>query len=76
MMIRPEWLKSIFHCSSKDYLSNPTPTLGEQVVIRLEIAPDAPIEKLVIRTAPNGEQKFTTMSKSVLRGQIKPGKAK
>ncbi len=68
MMIRPEWLKSIFHCSSKDYLSNPTPTLGEQVVIRLEIAPDAPIEKLVIRTAPNGEQKFTTMSKSVLKG--------
>ena len=67
-MIKPEWLKSIFHCTSRDYVSNPNPTLGERVVIRLEVTSDAPLEKMVIRTAPNGEQKFTTMSKSGLKG--------
>src|SRR5690606_13471945 len=48
-----------------DYLSNPRPRLGESVRVRLLTPADAPIEQVVLRTIPNGEQQFTDM---------KPGK--
>jgi len=58
---QPDWLAQILHFGSADYLSNPRPRLGELVRLRLLTPLGAPIEQVVLRTIPNGEQQFTDM---------------
>jgi len=62
---KPDWLSQVLHFGTTDYLSNPRPRMGESVRLRLLTPADAPIEQVVLRTIPNGEQQFTDM---------KPGK--
>ena len=57
----PAWLRSVLHFPTRDYLSNPYPALGETISIRLRAPIDAPIEQVVLRTFPNGEQQLTEM---------------
>ncbi len=61
-MIKPDWVKSLMHCSNHDYLSNPYPRLGQMITVRLTVARDAPIQQIVLRTLPDGEQQFTSMT--------------
>ena len=58
---KPDWLSQVLHFGTPDYLSNPRPRLGESVRLRLLTPADAPIEQVVLRTIPNGEQQFTDM---------------
>lgn len=67
-MILPGWIKSITHAGTVDYLSNPYPKLGEKIEIKLHIAAMAPVQKIVLRTCPNGEQQFTAMQKAEVKG--------
>ena len=60
-MIKPEWLKSLVHCSNHEYLSNPYPRLGEVIVVNLVVASDAPVQQIILRTLPDGEQQFISM---------------
>lgn len=46
---------------SADYLSNPNPTLGDTITVRLLIPSQAEPEQVVFRTIPNGEQQFNAM---------------
>ena len=69
-MIYPEWLKSVHHNGSEAYLSNNRPKLGECVHMRLRTNKDAPLQQIVLRTAPNGEQQFTTMVRAELHGNV------
>jgi alpha-glucosidase len=57
----PAWLRCALHFPTRDYLSNPYPALGETITIRLRAPESAPIEQVVLRTFPNGEQQLTTL---------------
>jgi alpha-glucosidase len=59
----PAYFSSIHHDGSKRYVrtSGKEPHLGDEVIIRLRAVPDAPIERVLLRTCPNGEQSFTEM---------------
>ena len=69
-MIYPEWLKSVHHNGSEAYLSTNRPKLGECVHMRLRTNKDALLQQIVLRTAPNGEQQFTTMVKAESFGYV------
>jgi len=60
-ILPPAWLRSVLHFPTRDYLSNPYPALGETISIRLRAPVSAPIEQVVLRTFPNGEQQLTEM---------------
>jgi alpha-glucosidase len=60
----PAYALSIHHDGSARYV-RPHATgalrLGDEVTLRVRAAPDAPIERLILRTCPDGEQLFTPM---------------
>ena len=57
----PTWLLSVHHDGSEKYVSNPYPRLGEHVLLRLRTSPQAPLEQVYLRIAPDGEQAFLMM---------------
>ncbi|MCJ7693893.1 MAG: hypothetical protein MUO40_00555, partial [Anaerolineaceae bacterium] len=62
-MVYPKWLNSLYHSSTADYLSDCYPKLGDIIGVRLGASIDAPIEQIVLRTLPDGEQQFSNMTK-------------
>jgi len=69
-VIKQDWQNSVFHTGTTDFLSNAFPALGETIEVCIFIPSDAPVEKVVLRTCPNGEQQFTTMVRSKSKGQM------
>ena len=69
----PSWSTSVHHDGSSRYartLSGRRLDFGEEVEIRLRTAPEAPIERVLLRTCPDGEQAFHEMRPgAVPRGQ-------
>ncbi len=67
----PVYLASIHHDGSKRYVRTKPGEihLGDQVVIRLRTAPDAPIERILLRTCPDGEQFFNEMQPAEPTGE-------
>lgn len=58
------YLSSIHHDGSKRYVLSPGGAdlhMGDEVTIRLRAAVDAPIERILLRTCPDGEQFFAEM---------------
>lgn len=64
----PSWLNSVHHDGSEKYVSSLYPQLGETIKLRLRIAHDAAIRRVVLRTFPDGEQSLTLME----RGAAEP----
>lgn len=60
MTTLPLWTHAVHHDSSTYYLRE---NEGGAKVLRLRTGPDAPIEQIFIRTAPDGEQKMTPMAR-------------
>jgi alpha-glucosidase len=63
-LMRPSFLASIHHDGSSRYVSagaHDEPRLGEQVTLRLRAGRDAPIQRVLVRTCPDGEQHFDEM---------------
>jgi alpha-glucosidase len=57
---------SIHHDGSSRYVRSPHAGeihLGEDVEIRLRTAPRVPVDRILIRTCPDGEQQFTEMQR-------------
>lgn len=57
----PAYLRSIHHDGSSRYVHCPAgedPRLGDEVILRVRSAPDAPLERLLLRVCPDGEQAF------------------
>src|SRR5512147_2975965 len=54
-------LQSIHHDGSARYVEPPLPRLGEVVTIRLRAHPQTPIEQVLLRACPDGEQLFVEM---------------
>lgn len=57
----PSYLDSIHHSGSSRYVHPNDPHLGGEVTIRLRTGLDAPIQRIILRTCPDGEQLFTPM---------------
>jgi len=54
-------LRSVHHDGSPRYVRCPAgedPRLGDEVILRLRAAPDAPLERVFLRLCPDGEQLF------------------
>ncbi|NWJ46650.1 MAG: maltodextrin glucosidase [Chloroflexi bacterium] len=60
-MSRPLWLASVHHDGSSMYLFADKPKIGDSVTVRLRAGLTAPIEKVYLRTAPDGEQEIVPM---------------
>jgi alpha-glucosidase len=56
------WLHTVHHDGSEKYLSTLCPAIGETVRVRLRIGEDAPLQRVILRTFPDGEQAFTPMT--------------
>ena len=59
----PTYLTSIHHDGSKRYVKSTSADLHleDEIIIRLRSATDAPIERILLRTCPDGEQFFAEM---------------
>src|SRR5688572_18273989 len=58
------YLPSIHHDGSARYVRTQdkgTPRIGEEITLRLRASVEAPIERLLVRTGPDGEQFFSEM---------------
>ncbi|MBZ0276069.1 MAG: DUF3459 domain-containing protein [Anaerolineae bacterium] len=49
------WTAGLHHDGSALYVSNPLPSAGERVTVRLRTPVDAPIRAIFVRTVPDGE---------------------
>ncbi len=59
----PPYARSIHHDGSGRYVRpNQDLRLGDQVILRLRAAPDAPVERVLLRTCPDGEQRYADMT--------------
>jgi alpha-glucosidase len=61
----PDYTQSIHHDGSERYIHferNVPARLGDQVTIRLRTAPDVPIERIILRLCPDGEQQFLQLT--------------
>ncbi len=64
----PAWLQFVHHDGSAAFVSNPHPHLGDTVQIRLRAGADAPVRRVFVRTAPDGEQAFVRMEPDGVTG--------
>lgn len=64
-MTVPQWLASIHHDGSEKYVSVLYPRLGDTVRLRLRVAHDAPVNRVILRTFPDGEQAFKVMERTM-----------
>lgn len=56
-----DWLDSVYSDGTGEFVSSPSPYLGEKVVVRLRLLDGAPVEHILIRALHNGLQSFTEM---------------
>ena len=62
--MQPAYLSSIHHDGSSRYVRHHRSSelrIGDEVTLRLRAAPEAPIERILLRTCPDGEQFFVEM---------------
>ncbi|MBA3531799.1 MAG: maltodextrin glucosidase [Ardenticatenales bacterium] len=55
------WIDSVHHDSSAFYVTIKGTRIGDKGTVRLRAGLDAPIERLFVRTTPDGEQAMTPM---------------
>jgi alpha-glucosidase len=63
-MTELHWTAGVHHDGSNLYVSNPLPTLGETVTMRLRVPVEAPIKSVFLRTAPDGENHLAPMQRT------------
>src|SRR5215211_5556051 len=67
----PTYLSSIHHDGSIRYVRthrDKSLCIGDEVTLRLRTAADAPVERLLVRTCPDGEQAFSEMKPASTQG--------
>jgi alpha-glucosidase len=69
-MTLPEWTAGVHHDGSARYVSEPLPRLGQIVQLKLRIPSGAPIVRVFVRTAPDGENHFAPMHRTTDDGVI------
>jgi alpha-glucosidase len=69
--MKPTYLSSIHHDGSFRYVQTQGKSalhVGDEVTIRLRTAVGAPVERLLLRTCPDGEQHFAEMKPASIQG--------
>ena len=66
-MTDPHWLVSIHHDGSEKYVSSLHPRLGDTVRLRLRMAHNASVNRVILRTFPDGEQAFEIMQQTTMQ---------
>ena len=56
-----KWLESVHSDGTAEFVSNPSPALFETVKVRIRMYADAPVEHVLLRSNPNGEEHFADM---------------
>ena len=56
------WLESVYSDGTSAFVSNPLPKLFETVTIRIRMYETAPVKQVILRTIPNGMERFTDMT--------------
>lgn len=56
-----KWLESVYSDGSGEFVSNPRPKLFETVKVRIRMYEDAPVQHVLLRSNPNGEEHFAEM---------------
>lgn len=56
------WLESVYSDGTAAFVSNPLPKLFETVTIRIRMYETAPVKQVILRTIPNGMERFTDMT--------------
>ena len=69
-MTDPNWLVSIHHDGSEKYVSSLHPNLGDTVRLRLRMAHDVPVNRVILRTFPDGEQSFGIMQRTAAQAPV------
>jgi alpha-glucosidase len=62
----PPYTNSIHHDGSRRYVQvsgNQEPSFGDEVILRVRAAKEVPLERILLRTFPDGEQHFTELSR-------------
>lgn len=71
ILLKTTWHQSIHHDGSTKYVTIAARTIDANVKIRLRVGRDAPIEKIYLRTCPDGEQALSLMTPmKVVRNQL------
>lgn len=68
--MNPTYLSSIHHDGSSRYVRphrGRSLRIGDEVTIRLRTAVDAPVQRLLLRTCPDGEQHFAEMKPAAVQ---------
>lgn len=52
------WLESVYSDGSRLFVSNPEPSMGEEVTVRVRMYEDAPVRHVFVRTVPNGAEEL------------------
>ena len=55
------WLESVHSDGTAAFVSNPAPKMLETVTVRIRFYEDAPVKHVLLRTIPNGAERFTPM---------------
>lgn len=55
------WLDSVYSDGSSFFVSNPAPSFGETVRIRLRMAENSPVNTVILRSIPNGGELHVPM---------------
>ena len=70
-MLQEKWLESVYSDGSSFYVSNPQPSLGETVTVKLRLYEDAPVRHVYLRSVPNGVGQLTEMNRGpVINGLV------
>ena len=61
-----DWLESVYSDGSAEFVSTPSPKLGQRVTVRLRCYADAPVEHVLLHCCPNGGELTLPMGKGRL----------
>ncbi len=56
-----KWLESVYSDGTEEFVSNPKPKLFETVKVRIRMYEDAPVQHVLLRSNPNGEEHCAEM---------------
>ena len=52
------WLDSVYSDGTAAFVSNPTPAIGDTVAITIRFFADAPVKRVMVRSIPNGAERY------------------
>jgi len=70
-MDTPSRVNSVHHSGSSRYVQPIAPHLGDEVRILIRTSLDAPIQRIILRTCPDGEQLNTPMKPYLMPSSLK-----